>query len=165
MAERWVSNASPLIVLARIGQADLLLSLAEQVVVPRAVATEIEAGPAQDRARQLLAAGRFTVVDSPPPPPELLAWDLGRGKTAVLALTLAEKEWTAILDDGAARRCARSFSIPVKGTLAVVLLARQQGLIPSAVEVIQDLITNGFRLDDRIIREALARTVGETWPW
>jgi predicted nucleic acid-binding protein len=164
MAESWVLNASPLIVLARIGREDLLLALAERVVVPRPVAAEIQAGPAQDPARQVLEAGRFTVVDTSPPPPELLAWDLGRGETAVLSLALAERTWTAILDDAAARRCARSFSVPVKGTLAVVLLAKQRELIPSAAGVIQALLTGGFRLDDRIIQVALARTVGETWP-
>lgn len=164
MAENWVLNASPLIVLARIGREGLLLSLADRVVVPRPVAEEIQAGPAQDPARQALAADRFTVVDTPPPPQELLAWDLGRGETAVLSLAITERTWTAILDDAAARKCARGFSIPVKGTLALVLLAKQRGLIPSAAEVIQALLTSGFRLDDQIIQDALAQTVGETWP-
>ncbi len=163
MAEHWVLNASPLIVLARIGREDLLLSLADQIVVPRAVAAEIQAGPPQDQARQALAADRFTIVDTPPPPPELLSWDLGSGETAVLSLAIAEPTWTAILDDAAARKCARSFSLSIKGTLAIVLLAKQHGLIPSAAQIVQALIGVGFRLDDRIIREALARTVGETW--
>lgn len=164
MAEHWAVNASPLIVLARIGHEDLLLSLADQVVVPREVAEEIEAGPTQDQARQALAAGRFTVIDTPSPPPELLAWDLGSGETAVLSLAIAEKKWTVILDDAAARKCARSFSLPLKGTLAIVLLAKQRGLIPSAAQIIQALISAGFRLDERLVQEALARTVGETWP-
>jgi predicted nucleic acid-binding protein len=164
VTERWVLNASPLIVLARVGLEDLPLSLAAQVVVPRPVAQEIQAGPAQDPARQALAAGRFTVVDTPTPPSELLAWDLGSGETAVLSWAIAQKEWTAILDDAEARKCAQAFSIPIKGTLALVLLAKQRGLIPSAAQVIQALITIGFRLDDRLIQDALARTVGETWP-
>lgn len=164
MTENWVLNASPLIVLARIGLEDLLPSLAAQVVVPRPVAEEIQAGPDQDPARKALAADRFTVVDTPPPPPELLAWDLGRGETAVLSLAIAEKTWTAILDDAAARRCAQAFSVPVKGTLALVLVAKQRGLIPSAAAVIQALVNTGFHLDDRLIREVLARAVGEIWP-
>jgi predicted nucleic acid-binding protein len=164
VAENWVLNASPLIVLTRIGHEDLLLSLADQVVVPRLVAEEIQAGPVRDPARQLLLTGRFTIIDTPPPPPELLAWDLGQGETAVLSLAWAERTWTAILDDAAARRCARSFSIPIKGTLGLVLLARQRDVIASAAEVLQLLVASGFRLDDRIIREALARTVEEPWP-
>ncbi len=121
MSERWILNASPLIVLARIGCEHLFSALAEQVVVPRAVAMEIMSGPGEDQARQALTAGRFTVVDTPPPPAAILAWDLGNGETAVLSLALAETGWTAILDDEAARKCARSLALPVKGTLAVVL--------------------------------------------
>jgi predicted nucleic acid-binding protein len=67
------------------------------------------------------------------------------------------------IDDKAARKCARSFSIRVKGTLGVIILARQRGLIPSAADLLRELRRNGFRLDDRLIRETLRRTVGEAW--
>jgi predicted nucleic acid-binding protein len=164
VSEHGVVNASPLIVLARAGQLDLLASLADEVVIPREVALEIEAGPAQDEARQALAEGQFTLIDTPPPPPELIAWDLGAGETAVLSLAIADSRWTALLDDAATRKCARSFSVPLKGTLAVVMMAKQQGLIPSAAEVIRGLVSGGFRLDDAVIRQALAQTVGEQWP-
>ena len=80
MVEHWVLNASPLIVLARVGLEDLPLSLATQVVVPRPVAEEIQGSPSLDPARQALASGRFIIVDTPPPPPELLAWDLGMAR-------------------------------------------------------------------------------------
>ena len=55
--EHWVLNASPLIVLSRAGHENLLLDLPDQVVVPRAVALEIQAGPVEDRAKQALASG------------------------------------------------------------------------------------------------------------
>jgi len=163
VSEYWVLNASPLIVLARIGRENLLPALADQIVIPQAVAAEIQAGPVQDQARQALIAGQFTIVETPSPSPELLSWDLGRGETAVLSLAIAEPKWTAILDDAAARKCARSYSLAVKGTLAIVLLAKQRGLIPSAAQMIRALINVGFRLDDRLIRETLIHTVSETW--
>jgi hypothetical protein len=47
------------------------------------------------------------------------------------------------------------------GTLSVVVLAKQQGLIESAAQVLHDLQSNGFHLDDAVIREALERTVKE----
>jgi predicted nucleic acid-binding protein len=80
-----------------------------------------------------------------------------------LSYALAHRKWIAVLDDGSARRCARSLSLHVTGTLAVVLLAKQYGLIDSAAQVLYDLRGAGFRLDDATIREALARTVGENW--
>jgi len=152
-----------LISLARIGQTRLLGELAEQVVIPLAVAREIEAAAVDDPARRALAVGEFRVVESPPPAAELLAWDLGAGETAVLSWVMQNSRWTAILDDAQARRCARSLSVPVKGTLAVIVLARQRGLIASAAALLRELQRVGFRLDDNTIRQALARTVGEAW--
>ena len=39
--------------------------------------------------------------------------------------------------------------------LAIVILAKQRGLIPSAADVLRSLLTIGFRLDDQVIREVL----------
>ena len=163
MSERWILNASPLIVLAHIDRTDLLYALADEIVVPRAVAAEIKAGPASDPARRAIEAGKFVIMDTPMPPAEVLAWDLGAGETAVLSLAVAEEGWTVILDDAMARKCARSFSQRVRGTLGIILLAKQRRLIPSAAEIMRSLLAIGFHLDDQTIREALARTTGEQW--
>ena len=162
MSERWVLNASPLIVMARAGLEDLLLKLPEQVVVPRLVEIEIQAGPASDPARQILTAGKFSIVETDSRE-EILTWDLGWGETAVLSYVLTNPGWTAILDDRAARACARSYSIPFKGTLAVVILAKQVGEIDSAAGAMRLLQAAGLRLDEAVIREALKLTVGEDW--
>lgn len=160
MIERWVLNASPLISLAAAEYEHLIRQLANEVVVPLAVASEILAGPADDRARAQIAGGEWTVSDTPPAPDDLLAWDLGAGETAVMAYALANPGWTAILDDGAARRCARVFSIPVKGTLGIIFLAKKSGVIDSAANVLQALRRQGLRLDDRLMASVL-RELGE----
>ncbi len=162
MSERWVLNASPIIALARVGQEHLFDALADQVAVPRSVVGEIQAGPTGDPGRQAVGSGRFTVVEATPVP-EVVAWDLGIGETAVLSYALEESGWTVILDDAAARKCARSFGLSFKGTLAVVILAKRHGLIPSAAGVLRSLLKSGFHLDEGIIREALSRTVDEDW--
>ena len=77
MPESWVVNASPLIVLSQIGQDRLLSSLADELIVPQAVADEILAGPASDPARIAIEAGDFNIIKTPEPGGELLAWDLG----------------------------------------------------------------------------------------
>ena len=162
VTERWVLNASPLIVLARVGEEHLFHTLADEVVVPRDVVGEIEVGPADDPARRVLSDGYLAIVEVTPVP-EILTWDLGAGETAVLSYAFREPGWTSILDDAAARKCARSLGLRLKGTLALVVLARQLGLVPSATDLLHRLLNTGFRLDESVIRRALSRTVGEDW--
>lgn len=163
VAEKWVINASPIIALGRVGQVELLSRLPARAVVPQAVADELAQAPESDPAHQAIKSGKFKIVKTSALPQELLAWDLGAGETAVLAYALSHPKWVAILDDGMARRCARSFSLPTKGTLAVIILAKQHGLIESAAQVLHALRGADFRLEDAVIRDALARTVGEAW--
>ena len=163
MAKRWIINASPLIVLAIVGQIGLFTALADEIVIPDAVVQEINAGPPNDPARNWLVEPKVPIVGNLNLPSELLAWDLGAGETAVLTHALANPGWTAVLDDNAARNCARSFGIPVKGTLAIVILAKQQGLISSAADLIRQMQQHDFRIHDAIVRKALSQTVGEQW--
>jgi predicted nucleic acid-binding protein len=160
--ERWVVNASPLICLAKAGFSDFLLKLPDEIIVPNAVKEEIQAGQSGDPARAELASGKFPTKEISASP-EILSWDLGKGETAVLSYALSNPGWIAIIDDQAARKCARSFSIPIKGTLAVVILAKKQGLIPSAADVMRSLQAAGLRVDEEVIRTALKQTVGENW--
>ena len=143
MSDRWVVNASPLIVFGKIGHLDLLTRLAKEIVVPQAVVTQIIAGPENDPAKLAIEAKMFQPVDAPPPTPELAAWDLGLGETAVISYALEHAGWTAILDD-------RTFGMEVKGSLAIVLLAKKRGLIPSAKQILHMMHEVGLRLDERI---------------
>lgn len=129
VAEKWVINASPVIALARIGQAELLARLPEQAVLPQAVVNELLVAPEDDSARIALESGIFKIVEAPAIPESILAWDLGKGESAVLSYAIANPRFVAVLDDGAARRCPRSFSLTVTGTLSVIILAKQHGLI------------------------------------
>lgn len=162
MSEVWVANASPVIVLAKVGYLELLRKLPEELLLPEAVVTEILAGPSSDPARQALENGWGLRAAPKVIPHELLEWRLGAGETAVLALALERSPCTAVLDDAAARVCAKASKVPVLSTLGVVLRAKKRALIPRADEVLKTLHGAGLHLDDRTIRLALNR-IGETW--
>lgn len=162
MAERWVVNASPLILLAKIDQLHLLSALAGQVIIPSAVADEVNAGPSDDPTRLALADSRFPLI-AVAPDPMILAWNLGSGETAVLSFAVANAGWSAVLDDGAARRCARALDIPFLGTLAIILRARRAGPIPAAAPLLKALRNAGIRLDNRVIQKALSELCNEEW--
>jgi predicted nucleic acid-binding protein len=47
--------------------------------------------------------------------------------------------------------------------LAIIILAKQLGLIDSAANVMRALQASGLRLEDDIIRQVLRDIVGENW--
>lgn len=92
-------------------------------------------------------------------PAAILESRLGAGESATLALAHAH-HLEAIIDDLAGRKCAASLGIPVRGTLGIVLAAKQCGLIPKARPVIEDMMRAGLYLSRRVLEQALRR-VGE----
>lgn len=58
---RWLANASPLILLGRVDQVELLGALAKRVAVPRAVVWEVCANARPDRERTVDA---LTAIES-----------------------------------------------------------------------------------------------------
>lgn len=161
MRNSWVVNASPLILLGKIGRIDLLLDLAETLVVPASVAAEIQAGPADDPAGQWLrGAGVQHIQADVPFNPAIAAWDLGAGETAVLNCAAQQRGFEAILDDRAARKCALIQRIPCRGTIGVILAAKKRGLIPAAQPVCDQVVQAGLLIDPSVLQGALG-LVGE----
>ncbi len=81
--EPAVLNASPLIILAKAGYLDLVPNLVSPVIIPRAVAAEINAGPADDAALQFFAQPSWLpVIDLPPVLSPLAhgAWDRAKAR-------------------------------------------------------------------------------------
>jgi predicted nucleic acid-binding protein len=143
-----VFNASPLIILARAGYLDLVPRLLSPVVIPRAVAHEIRAGPPNDPAAQFLAKATWvSVVDSPPALSPLATWRLGLGETEVLEYARNHPGVVAVLDDKAARRAATALGIPLAGTLGLLVAAADRGLIPSLAQGIDAVKRSGLYVD------------------
>lgn len=87
MSEQWVVNASPLILLGKVKQLDLIAQLSKAFVVPEEVVTEILSGPPDDPARIFIQEHSVDIVAAPFHP-LVASWDLGFGETAVLSYAL-----------------------------------------------------------------------------
>ena len=64
------------------------------------------------------------------------------------------------MDDLPARRCADSLGIPTRGTLGLVLIAKQRGVISEAKPIVERLRQSGMYLSDAVVNRALSM-VGE----
>lgn len=157
MAEAAVINASPLIFLARSRHLDLLRDFAQTVWVSEPVANEILRRGRYDITAQAIETTSWLITQAIPEiPATILEWRLGAGESATLALAHTNG-LEAIIDDLAGRKCAASLGIPVRGTLGIVLAAKQRGLIPKARPVIEEMMTAGLYLSRRVLDQALRR--------
>lgn len=160
MSSIGIIDASPLIVLARIGRADLLTRAFREVWIPESVAMEVTAGSEADRARQRLAAGFGQIVPTAAVPRSVVEWGLGLGESAVLALGLENPLATLVIDDAAGRMCAKFLGLHVVGTLGLIARAKRSGWIDSARLVFNEVHAAGLWLDEHIIEKVL-RELGE----
>ncbi len=103
-----------------------------------------------------LAENPWLAVSEITVPPLIQAWDLSPGESSVLAWAHAHPGTLAVIDDLAARRCAATLSIPVRGTLGLVILAKQRGEVKAARPPLEALRRGGLYLSDSVLNAALA---------
>lgn len=150
--ERVVLNASPLIALFTSQQAELLPQLFTEIVIPDAVWKEITvAGKADLTSEQLPTIPWVRRVEIAAVNPAIAAWDLGVGESEVLSFALETPGYRAMVDDRAARQCARTLGISTLGTGGVLVLAKKRGLIPTLSTAIQALRDAGLWLSDDLV--------------
>ena len=160
-AKQAIINASPLIFLSRSHHLDLLRIFADEVWIPEPVASEILCRCQQDITARTIEQTEWLIIRPVANiPVAITEWRLGPGESGVLALAYQHPGTEAIIDDLAGRKCAASLNIPVRGTLGIVLVAKQRGLIPKARPVIEDMMATGLYLSKKILDAAL-RKVGE----
>ena len=161
MAEPWVINASPIIVLAKVGLLEKVSTLADPLVVPEPVAQEVNRGAADDAAvRWLKSAGRGFIRPAVAVSPQLAVSGIGLGERSVIAWALAHPGFVAVLDDSAARSQARRLGVPVLGTVGVVIRMKQAGLIDKVKPPLLQIRQAGGHIGERLLREA-TRCAGE----
>jgi predicted nucleic acid-binding protein len=72
-----------------------------------------------------------------------------------------ELEATLLMDDAKARKYAKLLNLEVIGTLGLLELAKNHGLIPSVREAINDMLAEGHCIEDNLIKRIL-KDVGES---
>jgi predicted nucleic acid-binding protein len=161
MSRHWVVDASPIILLAKTGHLVLLPTTTDKLLIPKAVAEEIRQAPSDDPARTWLdAEGEQFVEPTGPLAETVAAWDLGRGESRVLSVGVRRDGWTALVDDGAARRCGKGLDIPIIGTLGLLVVAKREGDLAAVRPVTKALRRAGLHVDDDVVDQVL-RMVGE----
>lgn len=154
--DRVAVNASPLITLYRANLHPLLPQMFPEILVPEAVWAEVVSRTHHDPAAQGLPTAVWARQTHATILPEVEAWNLGAGETALLSLAFSDKSTVVILDDRAARRCAQVFGIATIGTAGVVVLAKRRGLIPTVEQALRQLQAAGLWMSEALISQLAA---------
>ncbi len=81
---------------------------------------------------------------------------LHAGEVDVMILAQADpKADLVIIDDNAAKKTAKYLGLTVTGTLGVLIKAKQSGIISSVKNAITKIQSNGFYINENIIKLAL----------
>jgi predicted nucleic acid-binding protein len=158
-----VSNASPIVNLAAVGQLDLLRQLYGQVLIPQAVHKEIViAGRGQSGATEVetfdwIESRRVTdwiAVAS-------LQLELDEGEAEAIALAAELKADLLLLDERKGRVVASRLGLKFVGLLGVLVEAKHKGLILAVRPVLDNLISKAGFWISRDLYEHVLQAAGE----
>lgn len=156
-----ISNTSSLLYLYRIGRADWLSMIFDEIWIPSAVFDELKEG--QRRGYDVPDPDSYNwlrVVNPNSTPSEWLSLDLGVGELAAMALAFENPARILLLDDMLARRTAKAAGLTVWGTRKVLLEAKQQG-ITATVEPYINLLSDSSMWVSEEIRQRILVLAGE----
>lgn len=153
----FISNASPLIGLARIEQLHILKRLWSEIVIPDAVYKEVVIeGKGKQGANAIEEACKewIRVVSvKNRSEVDVLQTVLDEGEAEVITLGQEIKADLLILDNREPRNFARTVNLKVIGTIGVIRFAWMKGLIKEPIHEINKLLLNGFWIDEKLIEQ------------
>ena len=144
-----VSDTSPINYFILIDLQDLLPKLFDRILIPLAVHRELQSDAAPDPIKRFLAGATDWLEVRPSPEIEPGLLHLDSGEREVIALALSAGADLALLDERKGRRAARPRGVRVSGTLGVIRLAADQGLI-SLTDALNRLEKTNFRATPKL---------------
>ena len=148
-----IADTGPINYLLLIGSIDILPALFQRVILPAAVGNELGHPDSPDMVRNWIAA---------PPPwlevhhargPKVVA-GLGAGETEAITLAVELHADLVLMDDRRGVKAARDKGIEVTGTMGILILAGEHGIL-NVADAFSRLKRTSFRYSPKIMDEYL----------
>ena len=157
-----VSNAAPLIYLAKIGKLDLLKKIFGEVIIPEEVKIEVvNKGKVLGKrdayiVEKAVNEGWLNVQSADPLE---LPIKLDPGEAATISLAKKLKISEVLVDEVSARIATRLLGLTPRGTLFVLLkgFEKKELNLDEFLELLSRLIQHGFRLKEEVYLEAIKK--------
>lgn len=151
-----VSNTSPITNLAAIGNLEILQALYGRILIPKAVFDELASDPSNPGLYEVQHCDWIELVPvTDPLRVQILLLELHRGEAEAIALAVERNADVVLLDESIARDVAKRLGLQRSGVLGILLEAKRQGFLPTIRYVVDQLISNGFWINQPVYRYVL----------
>ena len=154
-ARRVVVNSTPLVAFWAIGRLDILHSIFGEIVIPPAVREEFLSTEKETRRRTLRDESWIRVVELKNPNRTGAFATLDEGEAQVLALAEEQNALLVLIDERKARRYAERLKLPLSGTPGVLLLAKEEKIIPAIAPLLKKIQEAGLYLHEELVKQVL----------
>lgn len=144
MAQIIIADTSCLISLYNAGILQILKELFGEVYVTKTIQREF--GQSLPNWIKIKNPENTTQLDS-------LYAQLDRGEASAIGLALQMKNSTLIIDELKGRKVAINLGINTTGTIGILILAKEKGIIIKLMDTIDILVKNGFRISNKLYEE------------
>jgi uncharacterized protein len=158
MRETIVINTGPLVAWHRMGCLSIIGLLPYELQCPTEVRRELDDGAAAGHPS--IAPPWLQVRAPSAPAPSLSVVELDAGEAAVIQLALELRPVAVAIDEWKGRRAALALGLRVTGSLGLVARARQLGLVPAVLPLVERAAAAGIRYHAEVVQRVL-REVGE----
>ncbi|MGL6344253.1 MAG: DUF3368 domain-containing protein [Waterburya sp.] len=152
-----VSNTTPLSELAKVNQLNLLQKLFGKIIISQEVYTEVTTG--DHPAVLAVPCANWIEVCTVQCRDQLLKLqiefklDLGEAATIILAEEL--KANRILIDERLGRKVAQARNLPVTGTIGLLLVAKNKGIITEIKPILDQFLNQGKRISPILYQEVL----------
>ena len=146
MLKTIVSDTSCFIILANIGELDLLQKTFGEIITTKEVLQEF----GEDLPNWVLVKSATDKYRQ-----RILETQVDRGEASAIALALEFSKSMLILDDYKARKVAENLGLEITGTIGVIIIAKKRGVINSIKPYLEKIRATNFRISEEIERQAL----------
>ena len=146
MSKPIISDTSCFIVLSKTGQLDLLHKLFGNILTTPEIAEEF--GEELPNWVEIVAVKDEYKL-------KLFETQIDKGEASAMALALETNNAFLIIDDYKARKLAHTLNLHYTGTIGIIILAKQKGIIGSIKPVLAKIKETNFRISADLELQAL----------
>lgn len=144
MAQIIIADTSCLISLHNAGILQILEELFSEVYITSAVQSEFgQPLPNWIKLKNPISSAQLVSLYT----------QLDKGEATALALALQEENAVIIIDELKGRNIARNLGVRTTGTIGVLILAKEKGILVELMKTIDTLVKNGFRISKKLYNE------------